>query len=920
MQKLVILDGQNLLYRAFFAVPPLSTKEGTPTNAVYGFLRMLFKLLREERPDYLVIAFDAPMPTFRHKAFEAYKAQRAKAPDAFRPQVSLLKQVLRTLNVPVWEIEGFEADDLMGTAVSKAIPLGLQTVLVTGDMDALQLVGRDVTVLMPKQGISQMERYDAERVQKELGVHPKQIPDLKGLAGDSSDNLPGVPGIGEKTARELLQQFKTLEAVLESSRQIPLLRLQENLVRFAEQARLCKQLATIRTDAPIDLELPKLSVSRWQIRTKETADLLLKLEMRSLLGELGLTELLTEQVTVRGRVVRTEKDWEEALNSIKRHGRVAIALDGAVTTKSLRGFALAWGNEVASIMESGEQGAESGEQVTAMGVLFSSSLTTRHSSLHEKLLTLLSDPTIVKAAHGLKQLLYDADLTEEIDAIGREPHGFEDTRLLAYLLNIGQPDYNLERIALEKKVATKFQIIWDEGQRTTDEGQIMTTASIHAPQIAPPIQICEQALMVAGLSPLLVNDVKEAELWELWEHIEMPLLFVLAEMEAHGVLIDVDYLRRLNTTMAQTSKHVEEQIYREAGIRFNIRSPQQLSEVLFQRLKLPMPKKTPSGKPSTAAPILEGLAKEHKIAKLILEFRELEKLRSTFVEGLLTAADEMSRVHTTYDQTGTATGRLASSEPNLQNIPIRGEWGKKIRRAFIVPKGYRLISADYSQIELRILAHLSGDEALCSAFERGEDIHTQTAVSLFGVNPKEVTSEMRRKAKIFSYGISYGISPYGLAHQLGIEPEEAAKFIERYFERFPKVRDYIERTLNFANEHKFVRTLMNRQRWLPDIASTDQRLKEAAQRAAINMPVQGTSADIIKAAMVSIWRALKERGYSAKMTMQVHDELVLEVAEQQVLETAKLVKRIMESAYRLRVPLVAEVKVGDNWAEMERIL
>jgi DNA polymerase-1 len=409
-------------------------------------------------------------------------------------------------------------------------------------------------------------------------------------------------------------------------------------------------------------------------------------------------------------------------------------------------------------------------------------------------------------------------------------------------------------------------------------------------------------------------------MWELWEHVEMPLIFVLTDMERHGVLIDVNYLRQLGEEMMRASKQVEERIYQIAGVRFNIRSPQQLAEVLFNRLKLPMPKRTPGGKPSTAAPVLEALAKEHEIARLVLEFRELEKLRSTFIEGLLSAVDSQNRVHTTYDQTGTATGRLASSEPNLQNIPARGDWGKKIRRAFIAPKGYRLISADYSQIELRILAHLSGDEALCQAFERGEDIHTQAAVSVFGVKPEEVTEDMRRKAKILNFGVAYGISAYGLAQQLGIEPEEAQRIIDRYFERFPKVRNYIEQIVEFARQNKFVRTLMNRRRFLPDIDNPDQRLREAAQRAAINTPVQGTSADIMKAAMVTVWRGLKERGYDAHITMQVHDELVLEVAEGQVLEVAKFVKRQMESVFRLKVPLVAEIKVGDNWGEMERIL
>jgi len=905
MPKLIIVDGHSLLFRAFFAVPPLSTKDGTPTNAVYGFLRMLIKLWRDEKPDYLVVAFDAPTPTFRHRAFTEYKATRAKAPDAFRPQVVLVKQVLKTMGIPFWEIEGYEADDLMGAAVQQAKQKGLQIVLVTGDMDALQLVGDGVTVLMPKRGISEMERYDAERVKQEFGVPPELIPDLKGLAGDTSDNLPGVPGIGDKTAKELLQQFGSLESVLENASQITVPRLQENVIRFAEQAKLCKQLATIKTDAPLELNLPEIAVNRWRIRTKETAEMLLRLEMRILLEELGLLDLLGEQQSVKGKVITTEKEWQELLNALKQQGRIVIAVDvvGSGRNANLRGFALAFGNEVAYVTEEGRE--EGAEQV--FGSLFTPTVQ-RGASVRDRLLALLSDPTIVKVAHGFKELLHQIKIgSDELERIGRDPHGFEDTELLAYLLNPGQSDYELQRVALERKVATKWQIDWQDSMPRESK-------------ISAPASVCELALTVAELSPILEREVKEAGMWELWEHVEMPLIFVLTDMERHGVLIDVNYLRQLGEEMMRASKQVEERIYQIAGVRFNIRSPQQLAEVLFNRLKLPMPKRTPGGKPSTAAPVLEALAKEHEIARLVLDFRELEKLRSTFIEGLLSAADPQHRVHTTYDQTGTATGRLASSEPNLQNIPARGDWGKKIRRAFIAPKGYRLISADYSQIELRILAHLSGDETLCQAFERGEDIHTQAAVSVFGVKPEEVTEDMRRKAKVLNFGVAYGISAYGLAQQLGIEPEEAQQIIDRYFERFPKVRNYIEQIIEFARQHKFVRTLMNRRRFLPDIDNPDQRLREAAQRAAINTPVQGTSADIMKAAMVTVWRGLKERGYDAHITMQVHDELVLEVAEDQVLEVAKFVKRQMESVFRLKVPLVAEIKVGDNWGEMERIL
>lgn len=898
--KLIIVDGHSLLYRAFFAVPPLSTRDGTPTNAVYGFLRMLLKLWREEGPDYLAIAFDAPTPTFRHQQFADYKAQRVKAPDAFRPQGGLLRQILKAAGIPFWELDGYEADDLMATAVAKARPMGVQVLLVTTDMDALQLVGDDVIVLMPKRGISEMERYDARRVLQEFGVPPERIPDLKGLAGDASDNLPGVPGIGEKTARELLQTFGSLESVLENADQIPKPQVRDNLIRFADQARRCKALATLKSDAPIDLNLDELAVHHWRWRSPEVAELLMRLEMRRLLEELGLTDLLAQEAFVRGTFIRDEGAWIETLQAIKQQGRVALALDG--TERHPKGVALAWKGAVAYLPLTPQAGP------TDTASLFAGEKERAETKAHGQalpdgkrwLLTLLTDVTLIKSAHNWKRLL-KAIGPVAIERCGMTPRGFEDAEVLAYLLNPGQGDYPWKPLAMERRLPTKFRIAWDDDERV-------------------PTDACEEALTVIELAPLLVNEVREAGMWELWERIEMPLLFVLADMERHGVLVDVEYLRQLGEEMQRMARQLEEQIYRMAGVQFNLRSPQQLAEVLFRRLQLPIPKRMAGGRLSTAAPVLEALAKEHEIVRLILRFRELEKLRGTFVEGLIAAADEQGRVHTTYDQTGTATGRLASSEPNLQNIPVRGEWGKRVRRAFIAPKGYRLLSADYSQIELRILAHLSGDEGLCEAFERGEDIHTQTAASIFGVAPEAVTEEMRRKAKILNFGIVYGISPQGLAQQLNVTVEEAQEIIRRYFERFPKVRDYIDRTVAFAREHRFVRTLMNRRRLLPDIASNDPRLQESAQRAAINTPVQGTSADLIKAAMVAIWRSIKERGLDAKMTMQVHDELILEVAERQVMAVARLVKQRMETVFPLRVPLVVEVKVGDNWAEMERIL
>jgi DNA polymerase I len=567
--KLVIIDGHSLLYRAFFAVPPLSTRDGTPTNAVYGFLRMLLKLWREERPDYLVIAFDAPTPTFRHQQFADYKAQRAKAPDAFRPQVGLLRQILKTVGIAFWELDGYEADDLMATAVTQARPMGVQVVLVTGDMDALQLVGDGVVALMPKRGISEMERYDAERVRQEFGVPPERIPDLKGLAGDASDNLPGVPGIGEKTARELLGEFGSLEGVLENAAKIPKPQVRENLLRFADQARQCKTLATLKSDAPINLNLDELSVHRWRWRSPEVAELLMQLEMRTLLEELGLTELLAEEASVKGMVIKDEAAWTEALQAIRQQGRVAFALDG--TERQPKGVALAWKGAVAYLpLAPSTEFAETASLFA--GEKERAEANARGQTLpdgQQWLLTLLTDVTLIKSAHHWKRLL-KALGPIAIERCGMTPRGFEDAELLAYLLNPSQGDYAWKPLAMERRLPTKFHIAWD-GDETA------------------PTDACEEALTVAELAPLLVNEVREAGMWELWERIEMPLLFVLADMERHGVLVDVGYLRQLGEEMQRMARQLEEQIYRMAGVRFNLRSPQQLAEVLFRRLRLPMP-------------------------------------------------------------------------------------------------------------------------------------------------------------------------------------------------------------------------------------------------------------------------------------------------------------------------------------------
>ncbi|MCS7223450.1 MAG: DNA polymerase I [Armatimonadetes bacterium] len=906
---LIVVDGHSLLYRAFFAIPPLTARDGTPTNAVYGFLRMLFRLLRTEKPAYLAVALDSPGPTVRHRLFEGYKATRAKAPDAFRPQVSLLKQILSALGIFVWEKDGYEADDLMGIAVSLARQKNWRVLLVTGDVDALQLVDDNVQVLMPKRGVSQPTLYDLETVIQELGIPPEKIPDFKGLAGDSSDNLPGVPGIGPKTAQELLKRFGSLEEVLANADRVPSQKIRENLIKFADQARLCKQLATINRNLPENgLDLEAFFLKSWSRPSQQAIQLLIRLGMKSLLDEFQGPSSDQEPAVVHGRMITSQREWDSFLKEAKEAGVIGInwdCFDGRI-----RFVTLAFHNQVALVPAGSLVGTEDKPQRSSPESLFQPQEGgISQDQLRDWLIALLKDPSLVKAAHDWKSLLRSARLISFDPTIGLQPFGFLDTSLMAYLLNPGQSSYDLSSVLAERQMNKRVLIQW----KTVDGQREPAVPSESDP-------ICQEAVWLSQAAPILSQEVRQEDLWELYEKVEVPLLFVLADMEEQGVFVDGAYLQRLNKAMAEEARKVEAEIHRLAGEPFNVRSPQQLSDILFKKLNLPRPSRTPHGKLSTAQAVLESLASAHPIAGKILEYRELEKLRSTFVEGLLEAMDQDGRVHTHYDQRGTATGRLASSNPNLQNIPIRSPWGRKIRRAFVAPKGKKLLTADYSQIELRILAHLSQDEGLCEAFAQGRDIHTEAAAGVFKVPADQVTPEMRRKAKILNFGIVYGITPTGLARQLDVPVEEASQVIRRYFERFPKVKEYQERTLQFARQKRYVMTVMKRKRWIPDIDSGDERVREAAERAAINMPVQGTSADIMKMAMVTIWRSLREGPYDAKMTVQVHDELMLEVRKDDLMEVARLVKRKMETAYRLSVPLVVEIKVGDNWAEMEPIL
>ena len=900
-KRLVVIDGHNLLFRAFYAVATLMTRNGIHTNAVYGFMRMFLKILRELKPTHIAVALDAPGATFRHIAYESYKAQRERAPESFREQVELLKELLSLMGVEVWQVQGYEADDLMATVVKMVAGEDVEVYLVTGDMDVLQLVGGNVKVVAPKRGISDTLIYDEETVKREKGVLPSQIPDMKALCGDASDNIPGIPGIGERTAQNLLSEFGSLEKVIEGAPRILDQRIREAILKHADEARKWRELTLLRNDAPIKLDWQSCSVERLKLKTKEVAEFLYKLEFERLIDELGLRRFLLKEINVSCELV-DEESLSNFLSEVRREGKITIAV--SVKGESINGISMsidgkriyylpiAFGSEA-----SGTAGVEKDTRQLSLFEL-PKEVERKTSRVPPWFVELLNDVKVEKRIHDIKGLLRRCgELLDHISVEATTGSSWRDARLMAYLYDPDEGSYELEAIS----------------RRLGFDVNVHGVSDPLATQLA--VAVCMTNIACEHYERYL----QSWDMMRLLTEIEQPLSFVLADMERNGALIDVAYLRELHEEALKESRRLEEVIYSLAGVKFNIRSPKQLAHVLFEKLNLPKGKRVKRGY-STASGVLEALAPKYEIAARVLEYRELEKLRSTYIEGLLELADKTTnRVHTNYDQAGASTGRLSSSSPNLQNIPIRSEWGKRIRKAFIAPRGCKLVSADYSQIELRILAHISGDDVLCSAFERGDDIHSATASTIFGVPIDAVTEDMRRKAKVINFGIIYGMSPAGLSQQLGISEREAASYILNYLDRYPKVRQYIEETVAYASEHGYVSTMFGRRRYIRGITSSEEQEREAAKRVAINAPIQGSAADIMKLAMVRLWQEMRKRKMRSKLIMQVHDELVCEADENEVEELAMLMKSVMEGVVKLRVPLKVDIRVGDNWLEMSDV-
>lgn len=877
--KLVIIDGHSLLFRGFFATRMLTTSDGRPTNAVYSFTNMLLSLLESEQPDAVIVALDAPAKTFRHEEFVEYKAHRRETPEDFSPQVSMTKHLLKAFGIPVLEVPGYEADDIVGTLAKQGTSHDYDVLIITGDMDALQLVGERVSVRATVKGVTDLHHFDPAAVETKYGLRPDQIADFKALKGDPSDNIPGVPGIGEKTAVKLLQQFSHVEDLLERIDELEDPKLREKILANREIMLQSKRLATIVCDVPIDLDkIPPFELS--QAHLDQLQRVLEDYEFRSILKKLPT---LTRQFGSKEARAPASQRERFVCQVIVRPDMRALQ---ECLTKAQR----------VSLRTLGEGGSSRASRPLLLAL--SADPKTAYLLRLENTLFM---PEIVQSKledAQLPKIAYDA----KRDLLRLRHLGIEniqiafDVLIAAYLLQSSRASYPLEWLA-EEYLGTGLES--ENGER-----------------------IGMEAALLLQLEPELKARLTEEGTWELFQTIEMPALPVLAEMEWNGIRVDTDFLAEFSTRLERDMNLFAQDIYKLAGEEFNIGSPKQLGTILFEKMGLPPVKKTKTGY-STDSEVLQTLAEREDgtIALKIIQYRELAKIRSTYAEALPKLVNpETKRIHTTFNQTVAATGRLSSSEPNLQNIPIRTDLGREIRRAFIADPGYKLLSLDYSQIELRILAHMSSDAMLLDAFEHGRDIHSTTASILFNVEVEKVNSDMRRKAKTVNYAVLYGMSDFGLAQELGIGVAEAHQIIENYFQRFPQIRDYLQSILEDARRTGYVSTLLGRRRYIPELNSSNRNERLAAERAAINTPFQGTAADIMKLAMIKVWNRLRADHLKTRMLLQVHDELVLEAPEQEVQTAARAVAEEMESAYTLRVPLTVERKAGLNWRDLEPML
>ncbi|MEW6510345.1 MAG: DNA polymerase I [Bacteroidota bacterium] len=933
-ERLFLLDGMALAYRAYFSFisRPLINSKGVNTSAVYGFVTMLMKILEEEKPEHVAVVFDTKEPTFRHEMYPDYKATRQKMPETMAAQMEILKEVVRAFNTPLLELPGFEADDIIGTLARRAEREGVLTMMVTGDKDFMQLISPLVKMYRPGKSGGDAEVVEESGVLEKFGVTPDKVIDVLGLIGDTSDNVPGVPGVGEKTAIPLIQRYGSIEELYRHAEEIPQKGLREKLLKNRELAILSKRLVTIDTQVPLEVDFHSLRASRRD--TPRLIRLFGELEFKSLAGRLRDTEpfdelepapLSTPEAEVAAITdIRSDQHTyrcvttEEELNALcaELAASSLIVFDTETTsTDPLRAELVglsfcakersAWYVPVRQppSAQAGGAGLFGGGNENAVQHNHTVEALDRDLVL-DTLKSVFESSAIRKAGQNIK---YDT-LVLMNHGIGVEGIDF-DTMVASYVLR-ADGQHNLDALAMEflRYKMISYEDLVGKGKQAKPITEV--------PLEAITDYSAEDADMTFRIRELQIPRLQQLDLLKLCEQIEFPLIPALARMEFEGITLDVAYLADMSKEMERLLENLVGEIHRLAGGAFNINSTPQLREVLFTRLGLPTARRTKTGF-STDVAVLETLRGKHPIIEKLLEYRQLTKLKSTYIDALPSLINpKTGRVHTSFNQTVAATGRLSSSDPNLQNIPIRTEIGRSIRKAF-VPRtpGSVLMSADYSQIELRIMAHMSGDEGLLAAFRNDEDIHASTASRVFGVAPGDVTREMRRKAKEVNFGIMYGIGPFGLSGRLEISQTEAREIIARYFSRFPRVKEYITSTLEGARQQGYVATLTGRRRYLPDITSRNQNIRGNAERQAINMPIQGTAADLIKLAMIRLDDAIRRKGLRSRMLLQVHDELLLEVPKGEMNEAEDLVRGTMQNAMQLSVPLKVDVGTGSNWLE-----
>jgi len=883
--RLFLIDGSSYIYRAFFAIPHLSNSKGFPTNAIYGFTNMLLKVVREQEPEYLAIAFDAPGPTFRHEVFGEYKANRPSMPENLRPQIPFIKEIVSALQIPILEIEGYEADDLIGSLAKKLESEGMNTVIVSGDKDLMQLITPQVVMYDPMKD----KTFEIPEVKERFGVPPDKVVEVMGLCGDTSDNIPGVPGIGEKTAARLIEQFGSIEELLKNLDKVKNPTLRASLGHYADQARLSRELAALDTQAPLAWDLEKLKPG---MPDREKLHRIFKeMEFSKLLKEFAAQPMPEEK---EYHLVTEKKDFHELIGNLERAGAFALDLESTSLEPmkaEIVGFSFSFKPHQAFYIPVGHTYVGAPRQLAQKEVL-------------KALRPLLENPELKKYGQNIK---YDYILLAKSGIYLRGIAG--DTMIASYLLNPSKHSHSLEELArehLDHQVIT-YSDVAGSGAKAIPFSQVSVEKACRYSG--------EDADLTLLLANLLMPKIEADGFGELFHRVELPLIEVLARMEMEGVKLDLPLLSIMSKEFEVQLQRISQEIYDLAGEDFNINSPQQLGKILFEKLKLPGGKRTKTGY-STDVEVLTELSKEYPLPARVLEYRSLSKLKSTYVDALPQLINPATgRIHTSFNQTVTATGRLSSSDPNLQNIPIRSREGRRIREAFVPEEGSLILSADYSQIELRILAHLSCDTSLIETFQRDEDIHAATAAEIFHVPVEQVNPEMRRLAKVINFGIIYGMSAFGLSKELAVPPSVAQAYIANYFQKYHGVRDYIDKSLELARERGYVTTLMNRRRYLPDIGSSNRSVRQFAERIAINAPIQGTAADLIKVAMINIHRRLLQEKRKTKLILQIHDELVFEVPEKELGPIKIMVKEEMEGVVKLYIPLKVDVGVGKNWAE-----